>query len=301
MVKGLVSNIERGSTLDGPGIRTVVFLKGCPLSCVWCHNPETMMPVRQPVWDSRLCAECGRCMAACPVQTLEVTGGGIRFPRDGCRTCAMPCVAACPNGALEVCGRWMAVEEVVDQVTRDKMFYAESGGGVTFSGGEPLAQPEFVMQLARFARENGIHTALDTSGYASWQALATLLPWIDLVLYDLKVLDPRRHQELTGVPLEGILKNLRRVDATGCAIWIRRPVVPGVNDQADDLEATAAFVATLRNVKRLELLPFNTLAKLKYPKIGRPCGWEDVGAPSRDAMEAFQGIFCSKGVPCYTG
>jgi pyruvate formate lyase activating enzyme len=299
-VKGLISNIERGSTLDGPGIRTVVFFKGCPLSCVWCHNPETIRPVSQPMWESRVCEGCGRCVAACPGRLLELNGRGMRFPFDACSTCAMPCVEACPNGALSVCGESMDAEKVLSVIQRDAMFYEASGGGVTFSGGEPLVQADFVATLAHLCRQQGIHTALDTSCHAPWPTVAKVLPWIDLLLCDVKVFDSKRHEELTGVPSEGILENLRRADAAGCRSWIRRPVVPGVNDSAEEIEATAAFAATLRNLERFELLPFNTVAGLKYAKIGQPFRLQGTEAPSNETMNLLQGILSSKGLPCST-
>lgn len=297
-LEGLVSNIERGSTLDGPGIRTVVFLKGCPLSCPWCHNPETIGPAAQPLWESRLCEGCGRCVAACPSKSLELNGDGMHFPFDACRTCDMPCTKACPNDALRVCGESMDVEKVLGTIQRDARFHAESGGGVTFSGGEPLAQADFVTELAKRCRDRGIHTALDTSCQASWSTMSRVLPWTNLLLSDVKLFDSRRHEELTGVPSEGILDNLRRADAAGCTIWIRRPVVPGVNDSPEDMEATAAFAATLQHLERFELLPFNPLAGLKYRKIGRPFGLHATEAPSRGTMELLQGILRAKGVPC---
>lgn len=295
---GLVSDIERGSTLDGPGMRTVVFLKGCPLSCVWCHNPETLLPFSQPVWDAGLCAACGRCAVACPAGTLMLGREGMHFTAEACRQCAMPCVRACPNAALSVCGERMEPEAVLDIVRRDVAFYVESGGGVTFSGGEPLAQAAFVTALARSCRESGIRTALDTSCFSSWSVLSALLPWTDLLLCDLKVFDSERHKALTGVPSDGILENIRRADAAGCKLWIRRPVVPGATDSPKDLEATAAFAATLRNLERFELLPLNTFAGLKYRKVGRRFPLAGTPPPSRETMELLNGILRSRGLPC---
>jgi pyruvate formate lyase activating enzyme len=300
-LKGLISNIERGSTLDGPGIRTVVFLKGCPLSCVWCHNPEAIRPWAQPVWESQRCEGCGRCVAACVAQALRLEADGIQFPGEACRTCPMPCVAACANGALRVCGEEMDVEQVLDAVERDAAFFTESGGGVTFSGGEPLAQADFVAELAQRCHAKGLHTALDTSLDAPWPTLARLLPWTDLLLCDLKLCDSAGHEALTGVPAERIHDNLRRADAAGCRIWIRRPVVPGVNDAPAEMEATAAFAAGLRNVERFELLPFNTLAALKYRSIGRRFGLAGVEAPTADHMECLQNMLRARGVPCGVG
>jgi len=299
-LNGLISNIERGSTLDGPGIRTVVFLKGCPLSCLWCHNPETILPVAQPIWESRLCEGCRRCVAACPEKNLSLDEKGIHLSSDRCKGCAMPCVEACPSGALRVCGELMDVAKVMGVIQRDAPFHAESGGGVTFSGGEPLLQADFVAEVSQACREKGISTALDTSCHASWQTLARVLQYTDLLLADLKVFDSARHEDLTGVPSKGILENLRRADAAGCRIWIRRPVVPGSNDSPDDMEATAAFAAGLHHLERFELLPFNPLAGLKYRKIGCSFGLQAVEAPSSETMERLQGILRAKGVPCHS-
>ncbi len=298
-VNGLISDIERGSTLDGPGIRTVVFLKGCPLSCVWCHNPETLLPAPQPVWEAGRCAACGQCAAACPTETLSLGLDGMRFPpAEVCGTCAMPCVQACPNAALTVCGERVEAEAVLKTIRRDAPFYAESGGGVTFSGGEPLAQAAFVTALAQACRENGIHTALDTSCFAPWPVLSGLLPWTDLLLCDLKMFDSARHRQLTGVPSNGILENIRRADAAGCPIWIRRPVIPGVNDSPEDMEVTADFAATLRHLERFELLPFNAFAGLKYRKIGRPFPLAGSTPPILETQDLLTGILRSRGLPC---
>jgi len=300
-VEGLISNIERGSTLDGPGIRTVVFLKGCPLSCAWCHNPEAIRPGPQPVWEPRRCTACGRCVAACTPRGLRLDAEGMHFPEETCRRCALPCVGAWPNDALRVCGEALDAEQVLGMIERDAAFYAESGGGVTFSGGEPLAQADFVTELAQRCHARGLHTALDTSLYAPWPVLARILPWTDLLLCDLKLFDSARHQVLTGVPAEPIHDNLRRADAAGCRIWLRRPVVPGVNDAPADIEATAAFAASLRHLERFELLPFNTLAALKYRSIGRPFPLADVETPSPESMTLLQEMLVARGVPCGVG
>ncbi len=294
----MISNIERGSTLDGPGIRTVVFLKGCPLSCAWCHNPEAIRPWAQPVWEARRCEGCGRCVAACVAGDLRLAATGMHFPEESCRQCAMPCVGACPNGALRVCGEEMDVEQVLGAIERDAAFYAESGGGVTFSGGEPLAQPDFVAELAQRCHVQGLHTALDTSLHAPWPVLARLLPWTDLLLCDLKLCDSAQHEAQTGVTVERIHDNLRRADAAGCRIWIRRPVVPGVNDAPTEMEATAAFAASLQHLERFELLPFNTLAAFKYQSIGRRFALADTAAPPPEHMERLQATLRARGVPC---
>ena len=220
-MKGIVFDIKRGVTKDGPGLRTSVFLKGCPLRCVWCHNPESQAP---------------------DIQRAVTTD--------------------------EVCGREMSVEEVMAEVRRDAVFYRTSGGGVTFTGGEPLFQFDFLKALCAAARAAGVHAAVDTSGYAPWERFAELLPLVDLFLYDLKCIDPARHAELTGVPNDLILANLRRLDAAGAKTRIRCPLVPGLNDSDSDLAALRAFVGALRHMEKLEICPYHPLGLEKCAKFG---------------------------------
>lgn len=221
-MKGIVFDIKRGVTKDGPGFRTSVFLKGCPLRCVWCHNPESQSP-----------------KVECAVTTDEV------------------------------CGREMSDGEVMDEVERDKVFYASSGGGMTLTGGEPTMQPEFALALACAAHAEGIHVALDTCGFAPWEAFERLLPVVDLFLYDLKCMDVAKHRELTGADNAPILDNLRRLDAAGAKLWIRCPFVPGLNDSDPDLAALRDFMSSLRNVQKVEICPYHTLGLEKYAKFGR--------------------------------
>ena len=218
---GIVFDIKRGGVKDGPGIRTSVFLKGCPLRCAWCHNPESQVP---------------------EIQRAVTTD--------------------------EVCGREMSVEEVMAEVLRDAVFYRTSGGGVTFTGGEPMLQFDFLKELCAAARGAGVHVAVDTSGYAPWERFVELLPLVDLFLYDLKCMDSERHAELTGVPNELILENLRRLDAAGAKTWIRCPLVPGLNDSDSDLAAIRAFTLPLRHMEKLEICPYHPLGLEKYVKFG---------------------------------
>jgi len=220
-MKGIVFDIKRGGVKDGPGIRTSVFLKGCPLRCVWCHNPESQAP---------------------EIQRAVTTD--------------------------EVCGREMSVEDVMAEVLRDAVFYRTSGGGVTFTGGEPMLQFGFLKALCAAAREAGVHVAVDTSGHAPLERFAELAPFVDLFLYDLKCMDPERHARLTGVPNNLILENLRRLDATGARIWIRCPLVPGLNDSDSDLAALRAFTGGLRSMEKLEICPYHPIGLEKCAKFG---------------------------------
>ena len=220
-MNGIVFDIKRGGVKDGPGIRTSVFLKGCPLRCAWCHNPESQQPQPETAVDGT------------------------------------------------VCGREMSVDEVMSEVLPDIPFYAASGGGITLTGGEPLAQPDFALALAQAARAVDIHVALDTSGHASWETLARFIPSVDLFLYDFKAADPVRHKELTGVDNALILANLERLDASGARVFLRCPLVPGVNDDGHHLEAIAALAERLPSIEEVTLEPYHPLGLEKCKRFGK--------------------------------
>ena len=294
---GTCFDIQRFSIHDGPGIRTTVFLKGCLLACPWCHNPESQaQPAEVRIVESR-CIHCGSCGPACP----EGLAGGPFVP-DGtlCLRCGA-CAEACPTGARQLIGRPYRVEEVLDTVERDRPFYEESGGGVTFSGGEPLLQARFLLACLEAARQRGLHTAVDTSGFASEATIVEVAALTDLFLYDLKILDPRRHVELTGVPLAPILRNLRTLDEAGARIWLRVPVVPGYTDGPANIEALGTFVAQLRHTRRLHLLPFHRLGGDKYARLGRSDGLEGVQPPSAAAVDAQAAFLRGFGLDVHIG
>ena len=252
-MKGITFNVQRFSTEDGPGIRTTVFFKGCPLRCAWCHNPEGLSPCPELMWYDVRCISARDCLSACPVDALALTPDGIRIDRAKCTACG-DCVAACPAGALEVIGREWTPEELFAEIQKDTVFYETSGGGVTLSGGEPLAQADFVLALARLCCEAGIHVALDTCGVAAWQRYERILPLVDMVLYDLKIFDASRHQSGTGVDNDRILENARRITATGIPLWIRTPIIPGYTADAANIAALGDFIAgELSTVERWDL------------------------------------------------
>ena len=276
-VSGWVFDVQRFSLHDGPGIRTVVFLKGCPLRCAWCANPESQQPGPQIAWFANLCAACGRCAAACPRGAIHLDDGRVRTDRRLCVACG-ECAAACSRGARRLLGREVIVDEVMAAVRRDAPFFRRSGGGVTFSGGEPLAQPVFLLECLRLSRRWGYHTAVETCGQARWDDVRAVAELTDLFLYDVKELDPVRHGQLTGVRNELILENLERLLALGASVTVRMPVVPGANDDGESLEALAAFVAGLSRLRRVELLPCHALAAHKYAAL-------DLAPPALDAPE----------------
>lgn len=266
--RGIVFDIERFAITDGPGIRTTVFLKGCPLRCAWCQNPEGMNRTPELLYYEHLCAFCGHCAAVCVRGVHEVSGRVHALARERCIACGA-CAGECPTDALAVAGREMTVAGVMDVVLRDRTFYERSRGGVTLSGGEAMAQPEFAAGILSASKAGGLHTAVDTAGLVPWSAFETVLPLVDLFLFDVKDTDPARHLEMTGAPLGPILENLRRLDAAGAFTLIRAPIVPGINDSPSHMEALALLRQSLANCSGLEILRWHRLGLPKWRALGR--------------------------------
>jgi pyruvate formate lyase activating enzyme len=267
-VTGFVSRVRRLAIHDGPGIRSVVFLKGCPLHCAWCAAPETQADQADLELFPERCVACDACLRVCPENAVRVLENRRDIDRERCTVCGR-CVEVCYADALRLVGVRRSVAEVLAEVGRDRVFYARSGGGVTLSGGEPLHQPAFTRALLRACRLSGLHTAMETSGHAAWETLAGVLPELDLLLYDVKHTDPRRHETLTGVSNEGILENLRRAVRSGFPTIIRVPVIPGTNDGADDVRARVRLLHEVGPIRQIDLLPYHRLGEATYARMGR--------------------------------
>lgn len=274
-MNGIVFDIQKFSIHDGPGIRTTVFLKGCPLRCLWCHNPESHEMAAEISFIPAKCIGCGHCFQACQ-QGAHVMGedGSRTFRRELCRRCGV-CAEKCYAKALELIGREMTVEEVIAEVEKDKPFYETSGGGMTVSGGEPLFQFEFTLALLQEAKRRGLHTCVETAGFTPFERLEQIMPVVDLFLYDYKETDPARHQEYTGAPREVIVENLIHLDQLGAKTILRCPIIPGRNARNDHFAGIAALANRLHNILEVNLMPYHPLGESKNERIGKTAPMED--------------------------
>lgn len=284
MQSGSVFNIQKFSIHDGPGIRTTVFLKGCPLRCKWCHNPEGLSAKTEVEYEPTKCIGCGACAAVCPrgCHTLSETEGH-GYLRDDCTRCGT-CIERCVAGSLKLVGTEHTVEEVIKKVMADKIFYDTSGGGMTLSGGEPFFQPEFAIALLKAAKEAGLNTAVETSGFCKTDILLEAVPLVDLFLFDYKATGEDLHKELTGVPQEPILHNLKAISDAGAKIMLRCPIVPTANDTDEHFAAIAELAETIDGIQRVELEPYHALGTGKAPKIGKTQEFSTT-APTKERME----------------
>jgi len=294
--KGLIFNVQRFSIEDGPGIRTTVFMKGCPLRCIWCHNPEGLKMKREIMWFDTRCIGARDCISACEKRALELTPQGMIIKRDLCDACGK-CAIACPAGAIEIVGKEYSSSELLDEVMRDEVFYRNSQGGVTVSGGEPLMQKDFVGEFVNLCRKEGIHIALDTSAYAPKEEFIELARIVDLILLDLKLIDPKKHKELTGVGNDLILENAMTVGKLGKPVWVRTPIIPGCTDSNDNIRQIASFIKEkMPTVERLDLLAFNNTCGSKYKRLDMEWKLEGEKLISRERMEELQEIASSAGL-----
>ncbi|MCD6363194.1 MAG: glycyl-radical enzyme activating protein [Synergistetes bacterium] len=270
MLRGLIFDIKRFAVHDGPGIRTTVFFKGCPLSCPWCHNPEGRSFSEELCFFESRCIGCGICVKSCPFGAIFMKEGDSvpTTNREICKACGV-CVEACPTGARKVAGKWYTVDELLCEIKKDIPFYDTSGGGVTASGGEPLTQAKFLSEFLKACKEIGVRTALDTSGYADWETISSLIDYVDLFLYDVKLIDGEKHKRWIGVPNEPILSNLKKLVQRGGRIFIRYPLIPGVNDSLEDIDSLGRFLSEIGGIEEVDILPYHKLGVDKAKRLGK--------------------------------
>ena len=298
-LKGRIFNIQRYSTEDGPGIRSTVFLKGCPLTCLWCANPESQKSYPQVGHRDSLCKQCGNCMAACTEKAISFNpdGKGIIIDRDLCNNCG-ECAKVCTEGAMTMIGKDYTLEEVFEEVKRDEMFYRNTGGGVTCSGGEPLAQPAFVAALFERCRQVGIPTALDTTGHASRSALEQVLPYTDLFLFDLKCMDSADSLAAVGQSNELMLENAEYVMQSDVPVIIRIPLIPGVTEKTENLQKIATFVKGVNPETPINVLPYHRLGVSKFRMMDMAYKLGNLEPISQERLDEVAEIFCSRGLVC---
>jgi len=298
---GLVYNLQKFAIHDGPGIRTLVYMKGCPLQCLWCSTPQTQKPGLELLHNEVNCKKCGRCVEACPLKLITLSGEtALEIDRAHCTDCGQ-CVEACPNQALELLGKHMTVEELFREVDQDSPFYRRSGGGVTVGGGEPTMQHQFITEFLIKCKQRYLHTAMETCGYVKGEYLEKLLKYLDLVYFDIKHMDALVHKNITGVSNDLILENARRACDSNPVI-IRVPIVPGLNDSDDNILDTAVFARELgKNLLRVELLPYHKFGTQTYGRIGREYKLPDVERPGDSHMQRLKEIIEACGVRAQVG
>lgn len=277
---GVIFNIQRYCVDDGPGIRTTVFFKGCNLKCAWCHNPESQSFNIQRMFYKDKCTGCGKCVKVCP------------YNLNNCDFCG-ECGIYCPNDARKICGKEYSADEVFNEIIKDKVFYENSGGGVTFSGGECMLQIDFLLEILKKCKENGIHTAIDTAGHIPWESFERVMPYTDLFLYDIKAMDCDIHKKYTGVENTLIIENLSRLLKSGAYVWVRIPVIPSVNSNEKEMKAIRCFFERNGYPSKIELLPYHSMGEHKYDALGRKA--EKFEVPSKEDIEKFEKIV-SKGL-----
>ncbi len=297
-MEGVLFNIQRYSLHDGPGIRTIPFFKGCPLSCKWCSNPESQRPQPELIFKKSDCIRCGKCIEACKQQALSVSNAFF-IDRERCIQCGK-CTQVCPTQALEMKGKRMTVADVMRELQKEENLYRRSGGGITLSGGEPLAQPDFARELLKACKEKGWHTAIETTGFTTPEVIADVFPYVDLALTDIKAINPAVHLANTGIENSQILENLLRISFLTKTI-VRIPVIPGVNDNPEEIHNIAEFARLMSNVDTLHLLPYHSFGENKYGLLGRiyPMGEADSIAESK--MELLKREVESSGFHCHIG
>jgi len=301
MMKGIIFDVKRYAIHDGPGIRTTVFLKGCPLQCQWCQNPEGIEPDPEIFVRQKRCAEdCDACVSACPQGAISKDGNSIEIDREKCDFCGK-CEDTCVYEALEIVGREVTVAEALAEMERDRVFFDESGGGITFSGGEPLMQLDFLLALLPEIKKRNIHVTLDTSGFVSFKDLERVSDQVDLFLYDLKIMDDEKHKEYTGVSNRIILENLRELTERGKPVAVRIPLISGVNDDDQSIQLLTEYFRSLKNLKHISLLPYHSGGCEKYRNLKKEDSLKTFQPPSGKRIDEIEKILIEAGFSVKTG
>ncbi len=295
MTTAFIFDIRKYSIHDGPGIRTTVFFKGCPLVCWWCHNPEGQSSSVELMYRENRCIRCYSCVDVCTQNAILVNGEKVETNVEECIVCGT-CTEVCYAEAREIIGKEMSVNQVMKEIESDFPFYEESGGGVTFSGGEPLLQNEFLLSILKACKEKGIHTAVDTCGFAQWNVIDQIRDFTDLFLYDIKLINDSRHKHFTGVSNELILKNLRKLSERGNNMIIRIPIIPGINDDKETLNQIIVFISELKNIQSIDLLPYHHIGIDKYRRLHKTYLLPDAQTLSEEKISELKQIFVKSGL-----
>ena len=285
-VRALITNISRCSLHDGPGVRTVVYFKGCGMRCKWCHNPETVSVHKQILYLTTKCIHCGKCVEICP-DHHKIQGNDMLFLREGCSSCGK-CAEACPSLALNICGEEKTVDDIFGEIKKDSHYFVYSCGGVTFSGGECMLQIDFLCEILKKCKENGIHTAVDTAGNVPWENFERIIAYTDMFLYDIKAMNEEVHKINTGVTNSLILENLAKLLKSDVGVWVRVPIIPGINDTEDEMKNIRDFFEKNRYPEKIELLPYHALGESKYLALGKNA--ETFDTPDESKIESLRNI-----------
>lgn len=299
-MEGTIVNIQKYSIHDGPGIRTTVFLKGCPLSCWWCHNPESQSTKNEIMFFEQKCTGCGICVKRCPEEAITMREMKPTIDETKCILCGN-CTDFCYNEAREYVGQKIGAIELFKEIQKDEIFYEESGGGVTFSGGEPLLQVDFLSEVLDICNKKNIHTTLDTSGYTKWKNIEKIVNKVDLFLYDLKLIDDEKHKKYIGVSNKLILENLKKLSSLGKRIFVRMPIIAGINDDNDHIDESIKFIKTLNNIEQVNLIPYHSMGMDKYKRLNMDYKLSGMEKPADEKMEELKEKFEKEGIKVKIG
>jgi len=298
--KGIIFDIKRYAIHDGPGIRTTVFFKGCPLRCLWCCNPESYKMSPEIIYTERRCIHCGTCQMVCPNNAIKISKNKLEIIRENCNGCGI-CAIECPANALELSGKTYSVKELLAEVEKDSIFYHKSEGGITVSGGECTMQSKFLLSFLKKCKEKYFHVTLDTCGFVEWNIFKKIIEFVDLVLFDVKIINEEKHIKYTGKSNKLILENLNKLSKIGIPIIIRIPLIPGFNNSEKEISAIADIVSKLKDIQEVNILPYHRLGESKHTRLGNEYKMKDIKPPNDACLEKAKSFFTSKGIKIKIG